>query len=136
MASGTIVGPLLNGKISGGFAHPSVYNNETLEYPDFDLYGTSSDGLPFVIKQTGVGTTKGTVTRIVGFAFLLFLLCRDFVMFLLLFFFPLPCLCSRFAFSGPFSDMCFLCGRNLPSVAITRIWNMVIFWLALTQTLI
>lgn len=66
MASGTISGPLLNGKISGGFAHPSVYNNETLEYPDFDLFGSSDDGSPFVIRQTGVGSTKGTVTRIVS----------------------------------------------------------------------
>jgi len=64
VASGTISGPLLNGKISGGFAHPSVYNDQTLEYPDFDLYGTSSDGQAFVIKQTGIGSTKGTVTRI------------------------------------------------------------------------
>ncbi|KAF1356889.1 hypothetical protein BDV97DRAFT_394766 [Delphinella strobiligena] len=64
VATGTISGPLLNGKISGGLAHPSVYNNQTLEYPDFDLFGTTSEGVAFVVRQTGVGSTKGTVTRI------------------------------------------------------------------------
>lgn len=101
MATGTISGPLLNGKISGGLAHPSVYNNQTLEYPDFDLFGTTSEGVAFVVRQTGVGSTKGTVTRIVSCCFSS-LLYRDAVTAFFLFLSFSSCSPSVIGFCGGF----------------------------------
>jgi hypothetical protein len=66
IVSGTVSGPAVNGTIQGGLAHPSIYNNETLQVPVIDLYGVTTDGMSFYIHETGVGDPAAQVTRIVS----------------------------------------------------------------------
>jgi hypothetical protein len=63
--SGRVVGPTINGTITGGFAHPPIYNG-TLQVPVIDLYGTSDDGMDFYVHETGIGSNAAQVTRIVS----------------------------------------------------------------------
>lgn len=64
IAGGTVSGSAINGTILGGFAHPPVYNNGTLQVPVIDVYGVSDDGESFYIHETGIGTQAAQVTRI------------------------------------------------------------------------
>lgn len=66
IANGTVSGPAINATITGGIATPAVYENGTLQVPVIQAWGTTSDGVGFVINELGVGTPKGQVTRIVS----------------------------------------------------------------------
>lgn len=67
ITGGTVSGSAINGTIHGGFAHPPVYDNGTLQVPVIDVYGVSDDGESFYLHETGVGSAAAQVTRIVGF---------------------------------------------------------------------
>ncbi|MCJ1462728.1 hypothetical protein MMC07_001331 [Pseudocyphellaria aurata] len=64
ITGGSVSGRGINGTILGGFAHPPVYNNGTLQVPVIDVYGVSEDGESFYIHETGVGSIPAQVTRI------------------------------------------------------------------------
>ncbi len=66
IVSGTVCGPTINATIAGGLATPSVYENQTLQVPVIQAYGTTDDGFGFVINELGVGAPKGQITRIVS----------------------------------------------------------------------
>lgn len=86
ITGGSVSGQGINGTIQGGFAHPAVYENGTLQVPVIDVYGVSEDGESFYIYETGVGSIAAQVTRIVGFFFLFFSL----FFFLFFFLFMVP----------------------------------------------
>lgn len=71
ITGGSVSGSAINGTIEGGFAHPPVYNNGTLQVPVIDVYGVSEDGESFYIHETGIGTMAAQVTRIVGLSLLI-----------------------------------------------------------------
>ncbi|KAL1306998.1 hypothetical protein AAFC00_005628 [Neodothiora populina] len=62
--NGTISGPLLSGKILGGFAHPSIYYNQTVEQNDIDAYGMTYSNSSFYFHVAGAGSPVGQVTRV------------------------------------------------------------------------
>jgi hypothetical protein len=64
--NGTVSGPAFNGTIISGLATPAQYENQTLQVATIDLYGVSSDGYPFRIHETGVGSISAQITRIVS----------------------------------------------------------------------
>ncbi len=64
--NGTVSGPAFNGTILSGLATPAIYENQTLQVATIDLYGVSSDGYPFRIHETGVGSISAQITRIVS----------------------------------------------------------------------
>lgn len=62
ITGGTISGPGFAGTIAGGFAAPiviaaSAANAPSTQVPIAYVYGTASDGAPFYIEQSGVGTS-------------------------------------------------------------------------------
>jgi hypothetical protein len=65
IVGGNVSGSTINGTIDGGFAHPSVYGNGTLQVPAIDIYGKTSDGQSFYIHEEGIGLGSAQVTRIV-----------------------------------------------------------------------
>ena len=66
LLSGTITGPAVNGTITGGLAYPPVLYNQTLQVPNINIYGTTSDGYPFFATELGVGTPSEQITRLVS----------------------------------------------------------------------
>lgn len=66
IAGGSVTGSAVNGTIQGGFAHPPIYNNGTLQVAEIDVYGVTSDGQAFYIHEEGVGSNSAQVTRIVS----------------------------------------------------------------------
>ena len=63
---GTVTGPYINATIEGGQAFANVYKNGTLQEPLIEVYGTTSDGLPFQVHETGLGSNQAQMTRIVS----------------------------------------------------------------------
>ncbi|MCJ1235087.1 hypothetical protein MMC14_003051 [Varicellaria rhodocarpa] len=61
---GNITGPGLTGTVSGGLVYPVIYVNHTLNEPTLNLYGTTSDGTPFFLTQSGIGTNGDQLSRI------------------------------------------------------------------------
>ncbi|KAF2155387.1 hypothetical protein K461DRAFT_112791 [Myriangium duriaei CBS 260.36] len=66
ITSGTVTGKAINATVQGGFAHPAVYSNGTVQSPVIDAYGVTEDGLSFYLHEEGVGTPQAQVSRIVG----------------------------------------------------------------------
>ncbi len=66
ITGGIVNGSAINGTVLGGLAHPSIYNNGTLEVPVIDAYGTTDDGYSFYIREEGIGSSSAQVTRIVS----------------------------------------------------------------------
>ncbi len=64
--NGTVTGPAINGTITAGLAFPSVYKNGTIQAPLIEVYGVTDDGVALYIKETGVGSPTGQMTRIVS----------------------------------------------------------------------
>lgn len=64
--NGTVSGPAFNGTILSGLATPAIYENQTLQVVTIDLYGVSSDGYPFRIHETGIGSISTQITHIVS----------------------------------------------------------------------
>ncbi|MCJ1234210.1 hypothetical protein MMC14_002169 [Varicellaria rhodocarpa] len=64
LLSGTITGPAVNGTIEGGLAYPPVLYNQTLQVPQINIYGTTSDGYPFFASEMGVGSPSDQITRL------------------------------------------------------------------------
>ncbi|KIW59333.1 hypothetical protein PV05_03787 [Exophiala xenobiotica] len=62
--NGTVSGPAFNGTILSGLATPAIYENQTLQVVTIDLYGVSSDGYPFRIHETGIGSISTQITHI------------------------------------------------------------------------
>ncbi|KAJ9603257.1 hypothetical protein H2200_012035 [Cladophialophora chaetospira] len=62
--NGTVTGPALNGTITAGFAFPSLLKNGTIQAPLIEMYGVTNDGAELYIRETGIGTPKGQITRI------------------------------------------------------------------------
>ncbi|KAK5242385.1 hypothetical protein LTR96_007222 [Exophiala xenobiotica] len=62
--NGTVSGPAFNGTIISGLATPAQYENQNVQVATIDLYGVSSDGYPFRIHETGVGSISAQITRI------------------------------------------------------------------------
>ena len=56
----------MNGTITGGLAYPPVLYNQTLQLPNINIYGTTSDGYPFFATELGVGTPADQITRLVS----------------------------------------------------------------------
>jgi hypothetical protein len=44
ITNGTVSGSAINATIQGGFAHPPIYENGTLQVSFIDAYGMTSDG--------------------------------------------------------------------------------------------
>jgi hypothetical protein len=68
ITGGTIYGPAFNATIEGGLAAPIVVNtgNGTKAQMAFIYaYGHASDGSPFYIEETGVGTGSTQNTRLI-----------------------------------------------------------------------
>jgi hypothetical protein len=63
---GSVTGPAINGTILGGFAHPSVYSDNTIQVPMIDIYGATEDGQSFYLHEEGIGKPTAQVTRIVS----------------------------------------------------------------------
>ena len=72
ISGGTVVGPLVNATIEGGFAHPSIYKDEsetgnvTVQAPVIDIYGKTDDGEAYYLHAAGLGSETGQVVRIVS----------------------------------------------------------------------
>jgi hypothetical protein len=64
VASGKVSGPSLPRDNTGGFAHPPIYNNGTLQVPVIDLHGATDDGEAFNIHEVGLGSTAAQVTAL------------------------------------------------------------------------
>ncbi|KAE8389868.1 hypothetical protein ETB97_012357 [Aspergillus alliaceus] len=64
---GTIYGPGFNATIDGGVAAPIVVNNDgtTTQIPFIYAYGHASDGSPFYIEETGIGSPATQNTRLI-----------------------------------------------------------------------
>lgn len=65
--NGTVSGPAINATIGYSLATPTATNNATVQAPTINAVGTTSDGFPVYIYETGIGSPSGQVTRIVGF---------------------------------------------------------------------
>ncbi|KIM84042.1 hypothetical protein PILCRDRAFT_6883 [Piloderma croceum F 1598] len=61
--NGTIIGPGLNATITGGSAHNIVIYDETVEIPEINVFGTTDDGEPFFVTQTGIGHPGHQISR-------------------------------------------------------------------------
>jgi hypothetical protein len=66
ISKGTVTGPDINATIEGGHAFASLYKTGTVQVPQIEVYGTTSDGLPFQVREIGVGTNQAQMTRIVS----------------------------------------------------------------------
>lgn len=64
--NGTVTGPILNGTINYSLATPTIINNSTIQVPTINVVGTTSDGYPFYIYETGIGSPSTQITRIVS----------------------------------------------------------------------
>ncbi|KAF2105750.1 hypothetical protein BDV96DRAFT_676997 [Lophiotrema nucula] len=64
ITNGTVFGPVINATIQGGAAFAEVYQNQTIQVPTIDAYGSTSDGLSFAIHETGIGSQAAQMTRI------------------------------------------------------------------------
>ncbi|KAK5089452.1 hypothetical protein LTR70_005965 [Exophiala xenobiotica] len=64
ITNGTVAGSAINGTILGGFAHPPIYNDGTLQAPIIEVYGVTKDNESFYIHETGIGSNEAQVTRI------------------------------------------------------------------------
>ncbi|KAF2236795.1 hypothetical protein EV356DRAFT_565264 [Viridothelium virens] len=71
ITNGTVSGPLINATIQGGFAHPTIFvdqsekGNVTVQAPVIDMYGKTEDGEDWYLHAEGSGATTGQVARIV-----------------------------------------------------------------------
>lgn len=66
--SGTIQGPAFNATIEGGLAAPLVVstgNGDEVKMAFVWAYGHASDGSPFFIEESGIGTGKSQTTRLI-----------------------------------------------------------------------
>lgn len=68
--SGRVTGPAVNATILGGIAHPSLYDNKTLQVPSIDFYGVTDDGTSFFGHDGGVGSNAAQINRVVSQVFL------------------------------------------------------------------
>ncbi|KAL9096644.1 MAG: hypothetical protein Q9165_001131 [Trypethelium subeluteriae] len=72
VTNGTVSGPLINATIQGGFAHPTIFvdqsekGNVTVQAPVIDIYGVTGDGEDWYLRAEGSGATTGQVARIVS----------------------------------------------------------------------
>lgn len=64
--NGTVSGPAINATLGRSLASPSITNNGTLSRPIINAFGTTDDGFPFRLYETGVGSVDSQVTRIVS----------------------------------------------------------------------
>ncbi|KAL9613686.1 MAG: hypothetical protein Q9167_001763 [Letrouitia subvulpina] len=64
--SGTITGPALNGTVHGGIEYVEVYDSGATQVPNVLSYGTTSDGTPYLIRETGAGDQVSTIIEIGG----------------------------------------------------------------------
>jgi hypothetical protein len=63
--NGTITGPGLNATITGGVAYPSFIYDQTFQIPEINAWGTTDDGEPFFVKESGIGLLSKQISRIV-----------------------------------------------------------------------
>jgi hypothetical protein len=66
--NGTVTGPAINATISPSLAMPTIVNNGTLQRPVINAFGTTDDGFPFYLYESGVGSGQAQTTRIVSSA--------------------------------------------------------------------
>lgn len=65
ISHGIVYGPAINATIEGGAAYANIYENQTIQVPSINAYGMTSDGLPFTVQETGIGSLEAQMTRIV-----------------------------------------------------------------------
>ena len=68
ITSGTIFGPGFNATIQGGVAAPIVVDNargSKIQIPYIYAYGHASDGSPFYMEESGVGSSVTQNTRLI-----------------------------------------------------------------------
>lgn len=68
ITGGTIQGPAFNATIEGGLAAPiivSTGNGTRAQMAFIWAYGHASDGLPFFIEESGIGTGPTQTTRLI-----------------------------------------------------------------------
>jgi hypothetical protein len=70
--NGTITGPAFNGTILGGIGSPRIYNQGTSQLPTVIIYGYTDDGVPFFVREDGIGSPSSAFTRIVSSLSMLF----------------------------------------------------------------
>lgn len=75
--AGSIDGPDFHATIHGGHASPIIVNDTkisasldgeagvSVQYPYIYVYGTTEDGVPFYIEETGVGNRASQNTRLI-----------------------------------------------------------------------
>lgn len=63
--NGTVTGPAINATLGYSLATPSITNNGTIQRPIINAVGTTDDGLPLYLYETGLGSPNAQVTRIV-----------------------------------------------------------------------
>ncbi|KAL9602513.1 MAG: hypothetical protein Q9219_001808 [cf. Caloplaca sp. 3 TL-2023] len=62
--SGKITGPALNGTIQEGISVIDLLNNGQVIVNNIRAYGTSSDGVPLFIEESGVGSSADNFARL------------------------------------------------------------------------
>lgn len=68
IVGGDIQGPGFNATIEGGVAAPTVVstgNGTEVKFSFVWVYGHASDGSPFFIEESGIGTTPSQSTRLI-----------------------------------------------------------------------
>lgn len=61
---GTVSDPLLNGTITGGLSHASIFADYYIH--DAHNYGHTDDGVEFVFRHSGSGNKDGKLDRVVS----------------------------------------------------------------------
>lgn len=64
--NGTVTGPALNATLTYSLATPTASDNDTVQVPVINAVGATEDGFPVYIYETGIGTPKGQITRLVS----------------------------------------------------------------------
>lgn len=65
--NGIVNGPAINATISPSLATPTIGNSSTLQRPVINAFGTTDDGFPFYLYESGIGSNSAQTTRIVSF---------------------------------------------------------------------